>query len=76
MIAMVKLLTNTLILNKKNEITELKKQTIKYVYDEDNVINKKYLVKENIDDKTLSLDIYDTDGTKLTTYETIVSQSE
>lgn len=68
-----KTFNNTLILNKKNEITELKKQTIKYVYDEDNVINKKYLVKENIDDKTLSLDIYDTDGTKLTTYETIVS---
>lgn len=68
-----KTFNNTLILNKKNEITELKKQTIKYVFDEDNVINKKYLVKENIDDKTLSLDIYDTDGTKLTTYETIVS---
>lgn len=68
-----KTFNNTLILNKKNEITELKKQTIKYVYDEDNVINKKYLVKENIDDKTLSLDIYDTDGAKLTTYETIVS---
>ncbi len=66
--------SNTIIVNKQNEITELKKQTIKYIYDDDQIINSKYLIKENIDDKTLSLTIYDASGDELSSYETVTQE--
>ncbi len=63
---------NTIIVNKKNEIKELKGQTLKYLAD-DEVIKTNYLLEEKIDDNTLTLNIFDTSGQGLATYETIVN---
>ena len=66
---------NTIIVNKKNEIKELKGQTLKYIYDENNIIKNKYLLEEKIDDNTLTLNIFKDNGEALATYDTIVSSS-
>ena len=66
---------NTIVVNKKNEVKELKGKFLKYLVDEDAVIKNRYLLEEKIDDKALSLNIYDDKGNTLATYETIVSDT-
>ena len=63
---------NTLIVDKQNKVKELKKQIIRYVTDEKQVIKNSYFIKEQIDDKTLSIDIYDQNLEKLSVFETII----
>ena len=52
-------LNNTLIINRQNQIKEIKGQSLKYIHDSNDVIKTNYLIEEQIDDKTLSLNIYD-----------------
>lgn len=63
---------NTIIVNNKNEIKEIKGKTLKYLNDKEEIINNKFLLEEKIDDNTLTLHIYDETGKSLATYETIV----
>lgn len=66
---------NTLIINKQNKIEEFKKQNIKYIYDQNNIIKSQYLISENIDDQTLTLNIYNHKGEQISTYETLTQES-
>lgn len=66
--------SNSIIVNKKNEIKTFQKQNIKYIYDKEEIINNKFLINENIDDKTLTLSIYDSTGENLSTYETVTKE--
>ncbi len=66
---------NTIVVNKKNEVKELKGKFLKYLVDENDIIKNRYLLEEKIDDKALALSIYDDKGKSLATYETIVSDT-
>lgn len=68
-------INNTLILDRKNEITELKNQNLQYIFDDKEIIKSKYLMEELIEDKTLTLNIYATSGDQLATYETLASDT-
>ncbi len=66
---------NTIVVNKKNEVKELKGKFLKYLVDEEEIIKNRYLLEEKIDDKSLALSIFDDKGNSLATYETIVSDT-
>lgn len=67
--------SNSIIVDNKNEVKTFQKQNIKYIYDKNEVIDSKYLINENVDDKTLTLNIYDMSGDQISTYETVAQDS-